>query len=132
MSIDYDLFIIRSNNRDTTESQMRDCIADAIENLELRIKKLESDNKQKIKTDGPYIKDPKVCKTIRVWGDMNKIEKAYIKRIPGNDSWFRICGRDEAACCWTIEIHASYSETVSKDYRGNMVPINELCGEEEE
>lgn len=49
MSIDYELFVIRSNNRDTTESQLRDCIADAIENLELRIEKLEK-NEPKPKT----------------------------------------------------------------------------------
>lgn len=90
----------------------------------------EQESKQK--TDGPYIKDPKVRKTIRVWGDMNKIEKAYIRKTPGNDSWFKICGWDEATCFWKIEIHASYSETVSKDYKGNTVPIAELCGEEEE
>lgn len=41
MSIDYDLFVIDPNNNDSTPEQIRDCIKDALEVLEKRIKKLE-------------------------------------------------------------------------------------------
>ncbi len=45
MSLDYDLFVIDPNNGDTTLSQLRDCIKDALETLERRIAKIEDDYK---------------------------------------------------------------------------------------
>jgi hypothetical protein len=85
----------------------------------------------------PLIKDEKVRKAVRAWGDMNQIRKAAIQRIMVEprgfeDSWFQITGEDANKCIWKIEIHAPYSETVSKDYKEKMVTIDELCGEEEE
>ena len=84
----------------------------------------------------PLIKDPKIRKAVRAWADMNKIEKAGIQKtiqaVRGfDDCWYQITGQDENGCLWKIEIHASYSETVSKDYKGETVPITELCGSEE-
>ena len=84
----------------------------------------------------PHIKDPKIRKAVRAWGDMNQIRKAAIQRIlieprGFEDSWFQITGEDANNCIWKIEIHASYSETISKDYKENTVTITELCGEEE-
>lgn len=84
----------------------------------------------------PLIKDPKIRKAVRAWGDMNQIREAAIQRIlieprGFEDSWFQISGEDENNCIWKIEIHAPYSETVSKDYKENMVTITELCGDEE-
>lgn len=80
----------------------------------------------------PYIKDEKIRKFVREWATLNEIIRARIQRMDGNDAWFKIYGQDEALCFWTIEIHASYSEIVSKDYKGNMAPITELCREEGE
>lgn len=84
----------------------------------------------------PLIKDEKIRKAVRAWGDMNQIREAAIQRIlieprGFEDSWFQISGEDANNCIWKIEIHAPYSETVSKDYKENMVTIAELCGEEE-
>lgn len=85
----------------------------------------------------PLIKEPKIRKALRAWADMNKIEKAGIQKIMKEvrgfeDSWYQITGQDKNGCLWKIEIHASYSETVNKDYKENMVGITELCGEKEE
>jgi hypothetical protein len=85
----------------------------------------------------PLIKDEKIRKAVRAWADMNKIEKAGIQKIITEargleDSWYQITGQDKNGCLWKIEIHASYSETVSNDYKGETVPITELCGEGEE
>lgn len=41
MMIDYDLFVIDSENKDTTESQLRDCLHHAIKELDERLKHLE-------------------------------------------------------------------------------------------
>jgi len=45
MSLDYDLFIIDSGNKNTEEFQLRSCIKDAIEILDERLKKLEGNEK---------------------------------------------------------------------------------------
>lgn len=42
MSLDYDLFVIDSANVSTTDYQLRDCIKDAIERLDERLKRLEN------------------------------------------------------------------------------------------
>lgn len=42
-SLDYDLFVIDSQNTDTTQEQLRDCIKDAIEQIISRLKKLEEE-----------------------------------------------------------------------------------------
>lgn len=42
-SIDYDLFVIDSQNTDTTQEQLRDCIKDALEQIISRLKKLEEE-----------------------------------------------------------------------------------------
>lgn len=42
-SLDYDLFVIDSQNTDTTHEQLRDCIKDAIEQIISRLKKLEEE-----------------------------------------------------------------------------------------
>ena len=42
-SLDYDLFVINSQNTDTTQEQLRDCIRDAIEQIISRLKKLEKE-----------------------------------------------------------------------------------------
>lgn len=85
----------------------------------------------------PIIKDKKVRKAVRAWAKVNKIERLGIQKIETEargleDSWFAITGQDSNNCLWTIEIHASYSETVRKNYKGGAVSITELCGEEEE
>lgn len=41
MSIDYDLFVIDPNNKNTTPEQLRDCIEDALENINQRLQKQE-------------------------------------------------------------------------------------------
>lgn len=46
MSLDYDYFVIDPNNKDTTLSQLRDCIKDALETLERRIAKIEDEHKE--------------------------------------------------------------------------------------
>lgn len=82
----------------------------------------------------PIIKDEKVRKFVRDWATFNKIVKACIQRLADNDNSYKILGNDkEARCAWAIYIHASYSETISDGYNcnGPMVPIAELCGEEE-
>lgn len=43
-NIDYDLYVIHPNNEDTTPEQLRDCLYDALEKLEERIKELEKKN----------------------------------------------------------------------------------------
>ena len=85
----------------------------------------------------PLIKDEKIISLLRPWIKFNKIEKAIIFKALSegghlNDSWFHIKGVDCVGCWWDIEIHASYSESVDKDYNGELVNIEELCGEEEE
>lgn len=83
----------------------------------------------------PYIEDEKIRKFVRDWATFNKIVKACIQKPDGKDYWYKVLGNDkEAKCAWAIYIRASYSETVSKDYNcdGPMIPIAELCGEEEE
>lgn len=44
MSLDYDLFVIDSTNKDTKEYQLRDCIHHAVKELDERLKKLEEKN----------------------------------------------------------------------------------------
>jgi len=81
------------------------------------------------------IKDEKIRKFARDWATFNKIKKARVN-VTSNEargiepSWLSIIGLDENGCSWEIEIHADYFETVSKDYKGETVPITELCGEE--
>jgi hypothetical protein len=84
----------------------------------------------------PLIKDEKIISLLRPWIKFNKIEKAIIFKIVSEtrgleDSWFHIKGQDCNSCWWDIEINASYSESVDKDYHGELVDIEELCGEEE-
>lgn len=38
---DYDLFVIDQNNKNTTPEQLRDCIKDALENIDQRLQKQE-------------------------------------------------------------------------------------------
>lgn len=40
-SLDYDLYVIDSENTDTTQEQLRDCMKDALEQIISRLKKLE-------------------------------------------------------------------------------------------
>lgn len=42
-SLDYDLYVIDSQNADTTQEQLRDCIKDALEQIISRLKKLEEE-----------------------------------------------------------------------------------------
>lgn len=42
-SLDYDLFVIDSQNADTTQEQLRDCMKDALEQILSRLKKLEEE-----------------------------------------------------------------------------------------
>lgn len=42
-SLDYDLFVIDSQNADTTQEQLRDCMKDALEQIISRLKKLEEE-----------------------------------------------------------------------------------------
>ena len=80
----------------------------------------------------PLIKDEKIRKVVRDWAKFNEIEKAFIQKEAFNDAWYQILGKDRAECYWSIQIHASYSETVCKEYKCNGIPVDELCGEEEE
>lgn len=41
--IDYDLYVINAENKDTTPEQLRDCIYDAIEKLKTRVEELEDE-----------------------------------------------------------------------------------------
>lgn len=41
MSIDYDLFVIDPNNKDTTSEQFRDCVFDALQNLNNKVEALK-------------------------------------------------------------------------------------------
>lgn len=41
MSIDYDLFVIDAENEETTPRQLRDCMKDALENIDKRLAKQE-------------------------------------------------------------------------------------------
>lgn len=83
----------------------------------------------------PLIKDEKIRKAVRAWAEINSIEKARVN-VSSNGargiepSWFLIIGLDENGCSWEIEIHADYFEAVSKCYKGDMVGIAELCGED--
>ena len=84
----------------------------------------------------PLIKDDKIISLLRPWIKFNKIEKAIIFKTVSEergleDSWFHIKGQDCNGCLWDIEIHASYSESVDKDYGGELVGIEELYGSEE-
>lgn len=42
MSIDYDLFVINAQNKDTTPEQLRDCIYDALKRMDERLNIIES------------------------------------------------------------------------------------------
>lgn len=42
MSIDYDLFVINTQNKDTTPEQLRDCIYDALKRTDERLNIIES------------------------------------------------------------------------------------------
>lgn len=42
-SLDYDLYVIDSENTDTTQEQLRDCIKDALEQIISRLKELEEE-----------------------------------------------------------------------------------------
>lgn len=42
-SLDYDLYVIDSENTDTTQEQLRDCMKDALEQIISRLKKLEEE-----------------------------------------------------------------------------------------
>ena len=85
----------------------------------------------------PLIKDEKIISFLRPWIKFNKIKRAIIIKTVSEtrgieDGWFHIKGQDGNFCWWDIEIHASYSELVDKDYDGELVSADELCGEEEE
>lgn len=41
-SIDYDLYVINAENRDTTPEQLRDCIYDALRRMDERLDIIES------------------------------------------------------------------------------------------
>ena len=43
MSLDYDLYVIDSQNIDTTQEQLRDCMKDALEQIIDRLNKLEEE-----------------------------------------------------------------------------------------
>lgn len=120
MSIDYDLFVIRPSNTGTTESQLRDCIADAIENLNQRIKKLESDNKEETKPTEPLIKDPKIRKAVRAWAEANGIDDIV--------SYILEDGIEFAGNATKINIRFVQPLIIDTDRR---YTIAELCGEEE-
>ena len=99
------------------------------------IKNIEA-NWEDYKPKEPLIKDKKIINLLRPWIKFNKIEKAIIfKNVSETrgfeDSWFHIKGQDCNWCWWDIEIHASYTESVDKDYHQEWVDIIELCGEEE-
>ena len=80
----------------------------------------------------PYIIDQKIRKFVRDWATFNKIEEAFVENPYNNNEWYRIHGNDKEKVTWKIEIHASYSETINKNYNGTSIDIIELCGEEEE
>lgn len=42
-SLDYDLYVINSQNTDTTQEQLRDSMKDALEQIISRLNKLEED-----------------------------------------------------------------------------------------
>ena len=42
MSIDYDLFVINAQNKDTTSEQLRNCIYDALKRMDERLNIIES------------------------------------------------------------------------------------------
>lgn len=46
MSLDYDLYVIDSNNKNTTMRQLRDCLKDALETLDVRLDRIEDDHKK--------------------------------------------------------------------------------------
>lgn len=46
MSLDYDLFVIDPENKNTTPEQLRDCIHDALTRLDERLEKLEKLDKK--------------------------------------------------------------------------------------
>ena len=127
MSIDYDLFIIKSDNEDTTHSQLRDCIADAIENLQLRIELLENGDKEKTKSKEPLIKDEKIRKAVRAWAEANGLNYANCY---------------ESAHAWYLRAFNSREQGIDIEFWGYQLPkelkdcetytITELCGEEEE
>lgn len=130
MSIDYDLFAIRSNNRDTTESQLRDCIAGAIENLNQRIKKLENGNKEKTKPTEPLIKDPKIRKAVRAWAEANRVAEARYSSC--HDAECEFNARDDENKL--IVFIGNFQEMNERlDITGRTIyTITELCREEEE
>ena len=80
----------------------------------------------------PCIIDRKIRKFVRDWATFNNIVEAFIERQYSNNAWYVIHGDDKEGCRWKIEIHASYSETINKNYNGTLIDIIELCGEEED
>ena len=80
----------------------------------------------------PYIIDQKIRKFVRDWATFNKIEEAFVENPYNNNAWYRIHGNDKEKVTWKIEIHASYSETINKNYDGTLIDIIELCGEVED
>lgn len=87
---------------------------------------------RKLETKEPCIVDQKIRRFVRDWATFNKIEEAFVEGQFGNDAWYVIHGNDEEKCRWKIEIHASYSKTINKNYDGTLIDIIELCGEEED
>lgn len=87
---------------------------------------------RKLEPKEPCIIDPKIRKFVRDWATFNKIEEAFVESPFCNGSWYRIQGNDKENCTWKIEINASYSETINKNYDGTSIDIIELCGEEED
>lgn len=116
-------YLIRVKDCNSDEAWQYDCLAGFNEDWE------------DYKPVDPLIEDEKIRKFVRDWATFNKIKKAIIKKIVSENNgfenrWFKITGYDTRSCVWGIEIHAEYSETVSKDYKGDMITITELCGEE--
>lgn len=80
----------------------------------------------------PCIVDQKIRKFVRDWATFNDIVEAFVDSPYDNDAWYRIQGNDKEKVTWEIEIHASYSKTINKNYDGTLIDIVELCGEEED
>lgn len=87
---------------------------------------------RKLELKEPCIIDRKIRKFVRDWASFNKIKEAFVDAEYCNDAWYEIHGKDEENCNWKIEIHASYSETINKNYDGALIDVIELCGEEED
>lgn len=87
---------------------------------------------RRLKPKEPYIVDQKIRKFVRDWATFNDVVEAFVESPYSNDTWYEIHGNDKEGCRWKIEIHASYSETINKNYNGTLIDIIELCGEEED